>query len=72
MKKLFVLLLLVAAPAMASISVRRSPYNARPGRTTRNSNDFVFANGGRNSMLSVKSDGAGGYVASITMGVVRS
>jgi protocatechuate 3,4-dioxygenase beta subunit len=51
---------------------RRSPYSARPGRTTRNSNDFVFANGGRHSMLSVKSDGAGGYVASIVMGVVRS
>jgi protocatechuate 3,4-dioxygenase beta subunit len=49
---------------------RRAPYAARPGRTTRNSNDFVFANGGRNSMLSVKSDGAGGYVASIAMGVV--
>lgn len=29
MKKLFVLLLLIAAPAMASISVRRSPYNAK-------------------------------------------
>ena len=50
---------------------RRAQYSARPGRTTRNSNDFVFASGGRNSMLSVKSDGAGGYVASIAMGVVR-
>ena len=50
---------------------RRSPYRTRPGRTTRNSNDFVFVNGGRNSMLSVKGDGAGGYVASIAMGVVR-
>jgi protocatechuate 3,4-dioxygenase beta subunit len=51
---------------------RRSPYNKRPGRTTRNANDFVFANGGRNSMLSVKADGAGGYVSSIVLGVVRS
>jgi len=51
---------------------RRSPYKARPGRTTRNSNDFVFANGGKNSLLSMKSDGAGGYVASIAMGVVRA
>lgn len=50
----------------------RAPYTARPGRTTRNSNDFVFANGGKNSMLNVKSDGAGGYVASIAMGVIRS
>ena len=51
---------------------RRSPYNKRPSRTTRNSNDFVFANGGKNSMLTVKADGAGGYAASIAMGVVRS
>jgi protocatechuate 3,4-dioxygenase beta subunit len=51
---------------------RRAPYNARPGRTTRNANDFVFANGGKSSMLTVHADGAGGYVAAITMGVVRS
>ena len=51
---------------------RKAPYKSRPGRTTRNSNDFVFANGGKNSMVSVRADGAGGYVASITMGVVRS
>jgi protocatechuate 3,4-dioxygenase beta subunit len=51
---------------------RKAPYRSRPGRTTRNANDFVFANGGRNSMVSVRSDGSGGYVAAITMGVVRS
>ena len=51
---------------------RKAPYKSRPGRTTRNSNDFVFANGGKNSMLSVRAHGAGGYVASITMGVVRT
>ena len=51
---------------------RKAPYKSRPGRTTRNSSDFVFANGGKNSMVSVRADGAGGYVASITMGVVRS
>jgi protocatechuate 3,4-dioxygenase beta subunit len=51
---------------------RKAPYKSRPGRTTRNSNDFVFANGGKNSMLSVRADGGGGYVASITMGVVRA
>src|SRR5437867_3722675 len=45
---------------------RKAPYNARPGRSTRNSNDFVFANGGKSSMLSVRSDGSGGYIASIT------
>jgi len=51
---------------------RKTPYSARPGRTTRNANDSVYVNGGKNSMLSVHTDGAGGYVASITMGVVRS
>ena len=51
---------------------RKAPYKSRPGRTTRNSNDFVFANGGKNSMVNVRADGAGGYVASITMGVVRA
>ena len=51
---------------------RKAPYKSRPGRTTRNSNDFVFANGGKNSMLRVHADGTGGYVASIAMGVVRA
>jgi protocatechuate 3,4-dioxygenase beta subunit len=51
---------------------RKAPYSARPGRTTRNANDSVYVNGGKNSMVSVHADGAGGYVASITMGVVRS
>src|SRR5438093_9780683 len=51
---------------------RRAPYNARPGRSTRNANDFVFANGGKSSMLSVHADGAGGYIGAITVGVVRS
>jgi len=51
---------------------RKAPYKSRPGRTTRNSNDFVLANGGKNSMASVRADGAGGYIASITMGVVRA
>src|SRR5215211_3646731 len=40
---------------------KKSPYNKRPGRSTRNANDFVYANGGKNSMVSVRADGAGGY-----------
>ena len=51
---------------------KKSPYTKRPSRDTRNSNDFVYANGGKNSLLSVRADGSGGYVASITMGVVRA
>jgi protocatechuate 3,4-dioxygenase beta subunit len=51
---------------------RKAPYSARPGRTTRNANDSVYVNGGKNSMLSVHGDGTGGYIAAITMGVVRA
>ena len=51
---------------------RKAPYNRRPGRTTRNANDSVFFNGGKNSVVSVRADGSGGYIASITMGVVRN
>ena len=50
---------------------RRAPYNRRGKRTTRNSNDFVFANGGRRSMLRLRKRGSA-YVAGITMGVHRS
>jgi protocatechuate 3,4-dioxygenase beta subunit len=50
---------------------RKPPYTSRPNRDTRNASDFVFANGGKNSMLAVRGDGRGGYVASIAMGIVR-
>jgi protocatechuate 3,4-dioxygenase beta subunit len=50
---------------------RRKPYSRRGKRTTRNANDFVFAQGGRRSLLSVRTSGSA-YVASITMGVHRS
>jgi protocatechuate 3,4-dioxygenase beta subunit len=49
---------------------RRKPYSRRSKRTTRNANDFVFAQGGKRSLLSVRKTG-GAYVASITMGVHR-
>ena len=49
---------------------RRKPYSRRPSRTTRNASDFVFAQGGRRSMLSVHRSGTA-YVAGITMGVNR-
>jgi len=50
---------------------RRKLYSRRGKRTTRNANDFVFAQGGRRSLLSVRKSGSA-YVASITMGVHRS
>jgi hypothetical protein len=50
---------------------RRAPYNRRGRRSTRNTGDFVFRNGGRRSLLALRRSGAG-YVGSITMGVQRS
>ena len=47
---------------------RRKPYSRRPHRTTRNASDFVFAQGGRRSLLGLRKSG-GGYVGAVTMGV---
>jgi protocatechuate 3,4-dioxygenase beta subunit len=47
---------------------RRKPYSRRAHRATRNANDFVFAQGGRRSLLSVHKSGTT-YVGAITMGV---
>ena len=47
---------------------RRKPYSRRPRRSTRNANDFVFAHGGRRSLLALRKVGSA-YVGSITMGV---
>ncbi len=49
---------------------RRRPYSRRPRRSTRNANDFVFAQGGRRSLLTLRKVG-NAYVGSITMGVNR-
>jgi protocatechuate 3,4-dioxygenase beta subunit len=50
---------------------RRTPYSSRPNRTTRNADDSIYRDGGGRSLLRVKRDGAGVYVATITMGVRR-
>jgi protocatechuate 3,4-dioxygenase beta subunit len=47
---------------------RRKPYSRRGRRPTRNAGDFVFAQGGRRSMLALRKAGTA-YVGSITMGV---
>jgi protocatechuate 3,4-dioxygenase beta subunit len=49
---------------------RRKPYSRRPRRSTRNATDFVFAHGGRRSLLGLRKVGSA-YVGSITMGVSR-
>ncbi|HEX6507206.1 MAG TPA: intradiol ring-cleavage dioxygenase [Chloroflexota bacterium] len=52
---------------------RASPYSMRASaRDTFNSTDSIYANGGRQSMLTVKSNGRGGYTGTITMGVRKN
>src|SRR5215213_8268876 len=58
------------ADAVTDAVYRRAPYASRPGRTTRNSADAIFRNGGSKSLLSLRKDSSA-YVASISMGVVR-
>ncbi|MBA2332542.1 MAG: intradiol ring-cleavage dioxygenase [Actinobacteria bacterium] len=50
---------------------RREPYRSRGGRTTRNSNDSIFRNGGNRSQVRLAKDRSGGYVATIALGVMR-
>ena len=57
--------------ALTDSVYRKAPYRNRPGRGTRNANDFVYRDGGKSSTLRVSKNGAG-YVAAITMGVQRS
>ena len=49
----------------------RSHYSARPNRTTRNSVDSIYRNGGKRSTLKLVKNGSA-YAGSITMGVQRS
>jgi protocatechuate 3,4-dioxygenase beta subunit len=50
---------------------RKAPYARRAaGRTTRNVDDAIFRNGGRQSMLGLRKS-SNGYVGRITMGVQR-
>ncbi len=50
---------------------KRSPYSARPNRTTRNAADSIYRNGGSKSLLKLAKSGSG-YVGALTMGVQRS
>jgi protocatechuate 3,4-dioxygenase beta subunit len=50
---------------------RRAPYNTRPARSTRNTADSIYRNGGRRSTLKVARSG-NGYVGAIALGVQRS
>jgi protocatechuate 3,4-dioxygenase beta subunit len=49
---------------------RSGPYKSRAAaRDTFNNTDPIFAGGGRQSLLSIKPDGHGGYVGTIVLGV---
>ena len=47
---------------------KRTPYSRRPNRTTRNTDDSIYVNGGSKSLLKIARLGKG-YSGAITMGV---
>lgn len=47
---------------------RRGPYSKRPGRTSRNTADSIYVNGGSKSLVKIRKQGTG-YVGTVTMGV---
>jgi protocatechuate 3,4-dioxygenase beta subunit len=57
--------------ALTDTVFRRSPYNRRGARDTRNVADSIYRNGGRRSTLELRRTGSG-YVGAITMGVQRA
>jgi protocatechuate 3,4-dioxygenase beta subunit len=58
--------------AVTDAAYRQAPYSSRPNRDVRNAADSIFRNGGSKSLLGVRKNSAGVYVASIMMGVHRS
>jgi protocatechuate 3,4-dioxygenase beta subunit len=58
--------------AVTDAVYRTAPYSSRPNRSTRNSDDAIYRNGGKRSQLAVRKSSGGVYVATITMGVHRS
>ena len=58
--------------SMTDAVYRRAPYSTRGSRDVRNASDSIFRSGGKRSMVSVKKNSAGVYVATITMGVHRT
>jgi protocatechuate 3,4-dioxygenase beta subunit len=51
---------------------RNQPYSSRPNRDVRNAADAIFRNGGSKSLVTVKKNSSGVYIATIMMGVHRS
>ncbi len=63
---------LVFDDALTDQVFTQAPYNARPNRNTRNSNDGIAQSGGSAILLSLTSDGAGGYTTSYNVGVANA
>jgi hypothetical protein len=57
--------------AVTDAVYRQATYRARGARTTRNTDDSIFRNGGSRSQVRLAKDGKGGYVATIALGVMR-
>ena len=57
--------------ALTDRAFKRSPYNKRGARDTRNADDSIYRNGGSKGLLSMRKHGSG-YVGAIAMGVHRS
>ena len=55
---------------LTDVVYKRSPYNRRPNRNTRNANDSIFVNGGSKSIMRLTKSGSG-YIGRVTMGVQR-
>jgi len=58
--------------ALTDAVYRQAPYSSRPARDVRNANDSIFRNGGSKGIVSIRKNAAGGYVATIAMGVHRA
>jgi len=55
--------------ALTDLVHSKKPYAKKGKRDTRNPDDRFFKEGGSRLLLSVKSDGAGGYIATINLGL---
>ena len=58
--------------AAVTAASKLAPYNRRGEPDTRNADDAIYRNGGRNSLARMTKDASGTTVAAITMGVHRS
>ncbi|MGH9845895.1 MAG: hypothetical protein ACREEM_44890 [Blastocatellia bacterium] len=62
---------LVFDDALTDQVFTQAPYNTRGTRNTRNNNDNIAQSGGSAILLSLASDGAGGYATSYTVGLAN-